>query len=711
MSLVRLTRRELLLGGLAGAAALGVGVYGGFRLGRRDERRRRIVPPREQPFAPGAFVAIDESGMTTIWLSKTEIGQGVATSLPMLVVDELGADPRRVRVVQAPADAAYGDQMVGTSASVSSMFSELRAAGAAAREMLIAAAAAAFGVDAAECRAEDGFVVHGGSGRRLPFGALVRTAARQSVPTAPKLKPLTKLRFVGQRMPRLDLPAKIDGSALFSLDVRVGGMAFATVARCPSVGGKLLRVDAAAARAVPGVRDVFVIERGVAVLADHTHAAILGRKALRVEWDPGPHAKWDQRAIEAHLDAQLGRDGAVARREGKGAAGLEGPGRIVRSDYRLPYLAHATMEPMNCTADVREDGCTVWAATQSPAGARDAVARRLGVPADKVAVYVALAGGAFGRRIEDDYVLEAVDVSRAARRPVQVVWTREDDLQHDWYRPCSRHRLEARVGADGLPLAWRHRIVAPSILHGRGALDPSSIDPTAVEGAKEIPYRIADLQVEYVRADLPLRTGFWRSVGHSYNAFAVECFVDEIAAAGGRDPWQLRRQLLAGSRRHLGVLEKAAAAAGALPSGKGRGRGFAVHASYGSYVAMAADVRMTGDAVLVERIVAAVDCGFAVNPDGVKAQIEGASAFGLTAALYGRVEFAAGAAVASNFHEYPLLRIDEMPEVEVQLLDVDGQAPGGVGEIGVPPLAPAVCNAIAAATGRRVRSLPLHHKV
>jgi isoquinoline 1-oxidoreductase beta subunit len=709
MALMRLTRRELLLGGVAGAAALGVGVYGGLRLGRREERRRRIVPPREQPFAPGAFVAIDESGMTTVWLSKTEVGQGVATSLPMLVVDELGADPRRVRIVQAPADAAYGDQMVGSSSSVRSMFSELRAAGAAAREMLVAAAAAAFEVNATECHAEDGFVIHPASGRRLPFGALVRTATRQTVPAAPKLKPLTELRFVGQRMPRLDLPAKIDGSARFSLDVRVGGMAFATVARCPTVGGKLLRFDAAAARAVPGVRDVFAIERGVAVLAHHTHAAILGRQALRVEWDPGPHAKWDQPAIEAHLDAQLGRDGAVARREGKGAAGLEGAGRIVRSEYRLPYLAHATMEPMNCTADVREDGCTVWAATQSPAGARDAVARRLGVPADKVAVHVTLGGGAFGRRIEDDFVLEAVDVSRAARRPVQVVWTREDDLQHDWYRPCSRHRLEARIGADGLPLAWRHRIVAPSILHGRGALDPSSIDPTAVEGAKEIPYRIPDLQVEYVLADLPLRTGFWRSVGHSYNAFAVECFVDEIAAAAGRDPLQVRRQLLQG--RHLGVLERAAAAAGALPRGDGRGRGFAVHASYGSYVAMAADVRVSGDALVVERIVAAVDCGFAVNPDGVKAQIEGAIAFGLTAALYGRVEFAGGAAALSNFHEYPLLRIDEMPRVQVSFVDGDTGAPAGVGEIGVPPLAPAVCNALAAATGRRVRSLPLHYKV
>jgi isoquinoline 1-oxidoreductase beta subunit len=706
--LFRLTRRELLLAGLAGGAALGIGVYGGFRLGRRDERRRRIVPPRDQPFAPGPFVAIDESGLVTIWLSKPEIGQGVATSLPMVIVEELGADPQRVRLVQAPADDAYGNQMVGVSASVRGSFAELRAVGAAAREMLVGAAAESFGVSPSDCKAELGFVAHPASGRRLAFGALVRAAARRPVPASPTLKSRSEFTFVGKTMPRLDLPAKIDGTARFGLDVRVAGMAFATIARCPTVGGKLLRFDASAARAVPGVRDVFPIDRGVAVVADHTHAAIVGRQALRVEWDRGPHAKWDTRAIDAHLDERLAQEGSIARREGNGAAGLTGPGRMVRAEYRLPYLAHATMEPMNCTADVRDDGCTVWAPTQSPAGVRDATARRLGLSADRVAVNVTFVGGAFGRRIADDFALEAVEVSKAARRPVQVMWTRDDDLQHDWYRPCSLHRLEARLADNGLPVAWRHRIVAPSII---GSLDSGyrePVDPTAVEGAKELPYRVQNLQIEYVRADLPLRIGFWRSVGHSYNAFAVESFVDEIAAAAGRDPVDLRRVLLAGAPRHLGVLERAVAEAGPRPVGAGRGRGVAVHASYGSFVAMVADVTATvSRAVAVDRVVCAVDCGFAVHPDGVVAQIEGGIAFGLSAALHGHVGFDAGAAMVSNFHDYPMLRIGEMPMVKVHLINGAPDALGGVGEIGVPPIAPAVCNAIYAATRQRVRTLPL----
>lgn len=702
-----MTRRELLLAGVASAAAFGVGIYGGFRLGRRDERRRRIIPPREQPFAPGPFVAIDDTGLVTIWLSKTDMGQGVATTLPMIIVDELGADPSRLRVVHAPANDAFGNQLTGISASVRGMFAELRAAGAAAREMLVGAAAEAFGVSPVECRAERGHVMHASSGRQLAFGALVRAAGRRNVPSKPALTPVSELRYIGKVMPRLDLPGKIDGTARFGIDVRVAGMVFATIVRCPTIGGKVLRFDATAARAIPGVRDVVQIEQGVAVLADHTHAAILGRQSLRIDWDRGPHAKWNAKSIDAYLDNRLQQEGALARREGKGAAGLDGPGRVVRAEYRLPYLAHATMEPMNCTADVRDGECVIWAPTQSPAGARDSAARRLGLTPDKVAVNVTLAGGGFGRRVADDFVMEAVDLSKRARRPVQVVWTREDDLQHDRYRPCSTHRLEARLADDGLPVAWRHRIVAPSILRQ----DPNfrdAVDPTAVEGAKDLPYRVPDLQVEYVEADLPIPLGFWRSVGHSYNAFAVECFVDEIAAIAGRDPLALRRSLLAAAPRHLGVLELAVAKAGTPPKGPGRGRGAAVHACFGSYVAMVADVTAASEeSVSVDRVVCAVDCGFAVHPDGVIAQIEGGVAFGLTAALHGRIVFDGGAATNSNFNDYPLLRIDEMPKVEVHLINGSPDVLGGVGEIGVPPIAPAVCNAIFAATGRRVRTLPL----
>jgi len=705
--LFRISRRELLLAGIAAAAAFGVGIYGGFRLGRRDERRRRIIPPRDQPFAPAAFVAIDDTGLVTIWLSKTDMGQGVATTLPMIIADELGADPNRLKIVQAPADDAFGNQFTAVSASVRGSYAELRAAGAAAREMLVGAAAEAFGVAPAQCRAEHGHVLHASSGRQIAFGALVHAAARRTIPAKPALRPATEFRHIGKSMPRLDLPAKINGTARYGIDVRVAGMVFATIARCPTTGGKVRRLDATAAKAVPGVRDVVQVEQGVAVLADHTHAAILGRQALQVDWDRGPHAIWNTKLIDAHLDERMQQEGAVARREGNGAAGLDGPGRVVRAEYRLPYLAHAPMEPMNCTADVRESGCTIWAPTQGPAGARDSAARRLGLSADKVAVNVTLAGGGFGRRVADDFVVEAVDLSKLARRPVQVVWTREDDLQHDWYRPCSIHRLEARLDDKGLPIAWRHRIVAPSIL----VRDPNfrgSVDPTAVEGAKDLPYSVPDLQVEYVRADLPIPVFFWRSVGHSYNAFAVECFIDEIAAATRGDPVLLRQKLLAGAPRHLGVLKLAAAKAGPPPKGAGQGRGIAVHACFGSFVAMVADVTVSKDgSVSVSRVVSAVDCGFAVHPDGVAAQIEGGIAFGLTAALRGGIGFETGAATNSNFHDYPLLRFDEMPAVEVHLINGAPDVLGGVGEIGVPPIAPAVCNAIHAATGRRIRTLPL----
>jgi isoquinoline 1-oxidoreductase beta subunit len=706
MSAFRLTRRQLLVAGLGGGAVLAVGAYGGYRLLRR-RKPPRAVPQRTQPFAPSAFVAIDAGGAVTLWLARPEVGQGIATTLPMLVVEELGADPARVKVVQAPADAAYGSQMTGVSASVRASFKDLLVAGAAAREMLVGAAAATLDQPAAEFHVQLGEVIHGPSGRRLPFAELVHAAAKRRVPEAPRLKPRSEWQYVGKAMPRLDLPAKIDGSARYGLDVRVAGMLFATVARPPAIGGKAARFDARDALAVPGVRKVLATGSGVAVVADHTHAAMLGRRALKVDWDAGPNAKWDMRAIDAHLDECLAREGAIARREGNGAQGLEGPGRRVRAEYRLPYLAHATMEPMNCTADVRAEGCVVWAPSQSPATVRDAVARRLGVAPAGVTVNVPLLGGAFGRRIENDYVFEAVDLSKALGRPVQVVWTREDDIRHDWYRPCSAHRLEARLGADGLPVALAHRIAAPSILR-RDPNYKEPVDRTAIEGAKENPYRVADLQVEYSRAELPMQVGFWRSVGHSYNAFAVESFVDEIAAAGGHDPVALRRRLLPPGSRHLGVLEAAVAKAGAPPAGSGRGRGVAVHASYGSYVAMVADVRVdSGARIKLERVVCAADCGLAVNPDGAAAQLEGGILFALTAALHGRVAFEGGAASTSNFDDYPLLRFDETPAIEVVQVDGAPHELGGVGEIGVPPLAPALCNAIFRATGTRPRTLPL----
>lgn len=710
MQLLRPTRRELLLAGLAGGAALAVGLYGGWRLGGRAERRRRVVPPREQAFAPSALLAIDEGGEVVLWLTRAELGQGVAGSLPLLVADELGADPARLRLVLAPAHEAYGNQFTAVSSSVKSLFLELRRAGAAARELLVAAAAAGFGVPAETCRAEDGFVEHPASGRRLPFGALARAAARLPVPSAPRLKEPGEWRWIGRGLARLDLPAKVTGSAVFGMDVRLPGLLFGVVARCPVPGGRVTAFDAAAARRVSGVREVFAIERGVVVLGDTTHAALQGRRALAPTYERGPAAQWSSARVEALLEESLGRAGLTARREGAGAAGLAGPGPRVAARYRLPYLAHATMEPMNCTADVRADGCTIHVPTQAPLGARDAAARLLGLDPARVVVQPTWVGGGFGRRVAQDFVLEAVAASRHAARPVQILWTREDDFAHDHYRPCSLHHLEARLGPDGLPRAWRHRIASPSIL----AQDPrfrGPLDGVAVEGARELPYAVPDLEVEYIPVEAPFPLGFWRSVGHSSNAFAVECFVDELALAADRDPLEWRLALLdpASHAAQREVLRLAVAAAGPPPAGPGRGRGLALHACFGSVVAMVADVTAGEGSLAVERVVAAVDCGFAVDPDGVVAQIEGGVGFALGAALHGRMTFAEGAAVESNFHDQPLLRLVEMPRVEVHLVrrEVPPEILGGVGEIGVPPLAPAVANALHAATGRRTAGLPL----
>jgi len=709
VGLFRVSRRELLLAGLCGGGALAVGVYGGYKLGRRSEAGRRVVPPREQPFAPNAFVAVDEQGIVTVWLAQAELGQGVATTLPMLVAEELGAAAEQVRLQLAPANEAYGWMFTAVSSSVRDHWKDLRRAGAAAGEMLTAAAAAGFGVPVEQCRREHGFVVHGPSGRRIAFGALVQAASRLDVPESPRLRDPSRFRFVGGEMPRLDHTAKVNGSARFGLDARLPGMAFAVLRRCPVPGGKVRSFDDRRAREIPGVRDVFEIERGVVVLGDTTHAAMRGRDALDVEFDAGPNADWSSQRVEQRMHELADADGAIARSDGDGKAALDGEGVLVEAQYQLPYLAHATMETMNCTADVRADGCTIFAPTQAPLSIRDDAVRLLGLPADRVLVQPTFAGGGFGRRVTNDFAVEAILASKQAGRPVQVVWTREDDFAHDGYRPCSLHRLAARLDQRGNPTAWFHRVITPSIL----AQDPNftdPVDPTAVEGAKELPYGIPNVQVELTKVAAPFPVSFWRSVGHSFNAFAVESFVDEIAAATQRDPAQLRLELLQGQDRepHRAALQLALDQAGPQPDGAGKGRGVALHASFHSHVAMIADVRVVADEVRVDRIVAGVDCGYAMHPDGVAAQIEGAIAFALSAVFHGDVTFENGAAQPGNFDQQPLLTIDRMPDVQVHI--VPRELPdevGGVGEIGVPPVAPAVANAVYAATGKRLRKLPI----
>lgn len=716
-----LTRRDFVRASLAGA---------GLTLAVSLQGCRESAPSAgAAAFAPDAWIRVGVDGTITVVVDRSEMGQGVSTALPMLVAEELDADWATVRYEFAPANRAYDNplsigQLTGGSTSVRAAYRPLREAAARARLMLVAAAAARWGVAPERCSTDRGQVV-APDGRRLPFGEVAAAAAAVPLPERVQLKPAREFRLLGTAVPRLDVPDKVTGRAKFGIDARPEGVLTALVARCPVFGGSLRSCDAAAARRMPGVRDVIEIASGIAVVADGYAAARKARDALSIQWQEGPLATLDDAGITARLDA-LARDeeGHLARKVGQGALATSVRGLEAR--YRVPYLAHATMEPMNCTADVRSDTVTVWAPTQYQAGPRmlgggtRGVAAKLGgVSPGQVTVHTTHLGGGFGRRAETDFVAEACEISRAVGAPVKLIWTREDDTRHDHYRPTALHLLRGGLAPDGSPVLWTHRVVCPSIIakflprwlpefaaHLAGPLK-GGVDANAIEGAAELPYAFPNLEVRYTQADLGVPVGFWRSVGHSHTAFAVECFMDELAALAGLDPVQFRRGLLAGSPRHLGVLNLAAERAGwgtAAPSG--RFRGIAVHASFGSFVAQVAEVSVQAGAVRVHRVVCAVDCGQVVNPDIVAAQMESGIVFGLTAALKGKISLENGRVRQSNFHDYPLLTMREMPEVEVYLVPSELE-PGGVGEPGTPPIAPAVANAVFAATGVRVRELPI----
>jgi isoquinoline 1-oxidoreductase subunit beta len=655
-------------------------------------------------FQPNAFLRIDGAGKVTIWVAKSEMGQGVFTALPMVVADELEADWAQVRVEQALADPKYGRMGTGGSSSVRRSYEPLRKAGASAREMLVLAAARRWAVEPSTCAAERGVVLHASSGRRLGYGELVEEAARLPVPADPKLKEPSQFRYIGKPMPRLDIPAKVDGSAIFGIDVKVPNMLVATLLRCPVFGGKLATVDERAARAVPGVRQVVRLDSGVAVVADSTWPALRGRGALAVSWDEGPNAKLRQVDILRSLTEAVKKPGATARREGDVAQALAGPGKKLEVAYQAPFLAHLTMEPQNCVADVRADGCTFWAPTQVADGTRETVAKQLGLAPERVVVHTTFLGGGFGRRSETDFVLQAVQISKAVSAPVKLLWTREDDFAHDFYRPPSAHHLAGALDASGRPIAWLHRLSVPSRSAERLT---NGIDAGALEGAIHVPYAIPNLEVQFAAASTPVPVGPWRSVAHSYNAFAVESFVDELAHLAGKDPLAFRRQWLTASPRHLRALDLVAEKAGwgtALP--KGRARGLAVHESFGSVVAQMAEVVVEGDGFRVAQVVCAVDCGTVVNPDTVEAQVQGAVIFGLSAALREAITIDAGRSAQTSFSDYGPLRMRDVPSVEVHLVRTN-EPPGGIGEPGVPPVAPAVANAVFAATGKRLRTLPL----
>jgi isoquinoline 1-oxidoreductase beta subunit len=706
------SRRDFLKAGAAAGAGLTLAVYlPGCGKGAPVAEAAVATPT----FLPNAWLRIGPDGWVTVMVDRSEMGQGVDTALPMLVAEELDADWKRVRVEHAPAGEQYinplfGIQGTGGSTSVRAAFKPLREAGAKARAMLVAAAASTWGVDAASLRTEKGAVI-GADGKKLTYGALADKAATMPVPATVTLKEPKDWKIIGTSVPRVDLRSKVDGTAGFGIDATAPGMLTAVVMRSPVFGGKVKSFDATAAKASPGVKDVVQIGSGVAVVADTYWNAKKGRDALKVVWDEGALAKTSSESIRAQFASLANRPGVTARKDGDAAGALARGAKKIEAVYEVPYLAHACMEPMNTAAHVRSDGVTVWSPTQyqmgNGLGVRGIASKLTGIPEDKVEVHTTYLGGGFGRRFELDFVIDAVETSKATGTPVKVVYSREDDVQHDFYRPATYNRLAAALDGEGAPLAWTHRIVGPSIFARFGPLK-NGIDGSSVEAAAEMPYAVPNVKVEWARAEPGIPVGFWRSVGNSQNSFIVESFVDELAHAAGKDPFEFRRGLLGKHPRHKAVLELAAEKAGwGQPLPAGRFRGIAVQESFGSYVAEVAEVSVSPEGkVKVHRIVCAVDCGIIVNPDIVVAQMESGIVYGLSAALSGEITIKDGRVVQGNFDNYPVLRMNEMPVVEVHLVK-STEDPGGVGEPGTPPAAPAVCNAIFAATGKRVRRLPI----
>src|SRR5437762_3116211 len=689
---------------------------------------RTFRPAAAPSFSPNAWLSIGSDGIVTLIVDKSEMGQGSQTGLAMILAEELDADWSTVRLGPVPENPAGWSRRMSTggSTAIRTSWEPLRKAGAAAREMLLDAAASTWDVDRASCRAERGAVVHAPSKRRLMYGKLVAKAAQLPVPKDPPLKDPKDFRLLGTRTPRLDTPAKVDGSAVFGIDVKVPGMLIASIERCPVFGGTLKSYDATKAKAVPGVRAVVALEpspwtgtggawaagcaAGIAVVADTYWQAVTGRRALEIQWDEGDAASLESDGIRAQFVKLAEQPGVEARKDGDAAASLAGAAKRVEAVYEVPFLHHATMEPMTCAAHVRSDGggCGVWLPTQNQTRAQEVAAEITGLPKEQVRIHTTFLGGGFGRRLESDFVSEAVRVSKAARAPVKVIWSREDDVQHGFYRPATYNRVAAALDAGGTPMAWTHRIVAPPILLKFGPLD-KGIDRTLIDGASNLPYAIPNVFVDQVAVDLlPVPRGFWRSVGISQNAFVTECFFDEVAVAAGKDPYELRRQLLRDKPRHLRTLELAAQKAGwGTPLAAGRGRGLALAEWAPTTCAQVAEVSVAPDGgVRVHRVVCAVDCGPTVNLGQIEAQLQGGIVYGLTAALYGEITIDKGRVKQSNFTDYPMLHLEEMPVVEVHVVPSEDKQ-GGIGEPSVGPVAPAVCNASFAATGKRIRKLPI----
>jgi isoquinoline 1-oxidoreductase subunit beta len=709
-STIGLSRRSVLQAG----AAAGGGLVLSLNLSFANGDAEAAVA---DGFAPNAFIRIESDGLIVLTMPYVEMGQGTYTSIPMLIAEELEVDLKRVRLEHAPPnEKLYGNPLIGgvqatgNSNAIRAAWQPMREAGAFARTMLVSAAAKRWNVDPASCRPESGEVLHVPTGKSAKYGALAADAARIPVPEKVALKRPQDFKLIGTPAKRLDAPAKVNGTAIYGIDVRPPGVKIATLAQSPVFGGRVKNLDDTAAKAVKGVRRIVRLEDAVAVVADHMGAAKKGLAALVIEWDDGPHAKLNTEEIVGDLEKATLKSGSVAQNIGDFDSAMASAATKVEATYQVPFLAHATMEPMNCTVHVRKESCEVWVGNQVLARAQAAAAKATGLPSDKVVVHNHLIGGGFGRRLEIDGVTRAVEIAKHVDGPVKVVWTREEDIQHDMYRPYFFDRISAGLDRKGKPIAWSNRFAGSSII-ARWAppLFSNGLDPDTTEGAIDLVYALPNMHVEYLRVEPPgIPTAFWRSVGPSHNVFVTESFMDELAATARQDPVAYRRALLDKAPRAKAVLELAAEKAGwGQPLPKGIGRGVAVQFVFATYMAQIAEVEVARDgAVHVRRVICAVDCGTVVNPDTVRAQIQSAIVFGITAALYGEITLKDGRVEQTNFDNYQILRINEAPAIEVHIVE-NFEPPGGMGEAGTSAIVPAVTNAIFAATGKRLRKLPV----
>src|SRR5262245_16298299 len=699
-----LSRRTFLKVSAAGGAMIVGGYLPGLRTGTAEAAGS---------FEPNIWLKIGADDNVVIKLTQLEMGQGVMTSMPMLVAEELDIDWNKVKTEWVPADPKYGNpnfggaQLTAGSNSVRGMWKILREAGGTARAMLVTAAAQTWSVADNTCSTEKGEVIHKASGRRLRYGSLVEKAAKLPVPKAVELKSPKEFRLLGQPTPRLDIPEKVNGKAGFGIDVKRPDMLTARVVRCPVFGGKVDTFNADKAKAVPGVRNVVKISSGIAVVADNYWAASKGAQDLEVKWNEGPLANLNSAEIMKKYAALAEQPGKIARNDGDAPAAVKDNTRAFERVFEVPFLAHACMEPMNCTADVRSDRCDVWVPTQGQTASHGAAMAASGLPAKAVNIHTTYLGGGFGRRGEADFVTDAVETSKAVGKPVKVVWTREDDIQHDYYRPVTYVRMWGALDASGKPTAFMQRIVQQSLLKRLGPLPPDGVDRISVDGSATLPYAIPNIKVEYTETDPGIPYGFWRSVGASVQGFVVEAFIDELATRAGKDPYQFRRDLLTKAPRHRAVLDLVAEKSGwGKPLQPGRARGIAVMEAFGSIVGQVAEVSVTNGAVRIHKVWCAVDTGWAINPDTIKAQMEGGTIYGLTAALKGEITIQNGRVMQHHFNDYPMIRHNEAPEVETHIV-TSTETPGGIGEPSTAIAAGALANAISAATRKRVYKLPI----